>query len=122
MQRSARKAALVAVDLGAQSCRISILRSKQGVPQIEVKFDLDANGILNVTAKDLGTQKEATITITASTKLSKEEIDKLKKDAEVYADQDKKKKEEIEIKNEAENFIYTTEKLINQDLKYKISQ
>ncbi|MBI3640668.1 MAG: molecular chaperone DnaK [Thaumarchaeota archaeon] len=94
----------------------------RGVPQIEVKFDLDANGILNVTAKDLGTQKEATITITASTKLSKEEIDKLKKDAEVYADQDKKKKEEIEIKNEAENFIYTTEKLINQDLKDKVTQ
>jgi len=94
----------------------------KGIPQIEVKFDLDANGILNVTAKDLGTQKEATITITASTKLSKEEIEKLKKDAEVYADQDKKKKEEIEIKNEAENFIYTTEKLINQDLKDKVTQ
>lgn len=94
----------------------------RGIPQIEVKFDLDANGILNVTAKDLGTQKEATITITASTKLSKEEIEKLKKDAEVYADQDKKKKEEIEIKNEAENFIYATEKLINQDLKDKVTQ
>ena len=94
----------------------------RGIPQIEVKFDLDANGILNVTAKDLGTQKEATITITASTKLSKEEIEKLKKDAEVYADQDKKKREEIEIKNEAENFIYTTEKLINQDLKDKVTQ
>jgi len=94
----------------------------RGVPQIEVKFDLDANGILNVIAKDLGTQKEATITITASTKLSKEEIEKLKKDAEVYADQDKKKKEEIEIKNEAENFIYATEKLINQDLKDKVTQ
>src|SRR5579864_283509 len=94
----------------------------RGIPQIEVKFDLDANGILNVVAKDLGTQKEATITITASTKLSKEEIEKLKKDAEVYADQDKKKKEEIEIKNEAENFIYATEKLINQDLKDKVTQ
>ena len=94
----------------------------RGIPQIEVKFDLDANGILNVVAKDLGTQKEATITITASTKLSKEEIEKLKKDAEVYADQDKKKREEIEIKNEAENFIYTTEKLINQDLKDKVTQ
>jgi molecular chaperone DnaK len=94
----------------------------RGVPQIEVKFDLDANGILNVVAKDLGTQKEATITITASTKLSKEEIEKLKKDAEVYAEQDRKKKEEIEIKNEAENFIYTTEKLINQDLKDKVTQ
>jgi len=94
----------------------------RGIPQIEVKFDIDANGILNVTAKDLGTQKEAKITITASTKLSKDEIEKLRKDAEVYADQDKKKKEEIEIKNEAEGYIYTTEKLINQDLKDKITQ
>jgi len=92
----------------------------RGIPQIEVKFDIDANGILNVTAKDLGTQKEAKITITASTKLSKEEIDKLQKDAELYAEQDKKKKEEIDIKNEAEGYIYTTEKLVNQDLKDKI--
>lgn len=94
----------------------------RGVPQIEVKFDLDANGILNVVAKDLGTQKEAKITITASTKLLKEEIEKLKKDAELYAEQDKKKKEEIDLKNEAESFIYSTEKLINQDLKDKITQ
>ncbi len=92
----------------------------RGIPQIEVKFDIDANGILNVTAKDLGTQKEAKITITASTKLSKEEIEKLQKDAELYAEQDKKKKEEIDIKNEAEGYIYTTEKLVNQDLKDKI--
>jgi molecular chaperone DnaK len=94
----------------------------RGIPQIEVKFDIDANGILNVTAKDLGTQKEAKITITASTKLSKDDIEKLKKDAEVYAEQDRTKREEIEIKNEAEGFIYTTEKLINQDLKDKITQ
>jgi molecular chaperone DnaK len=92
----------------------------RGIPQIEVKFDIDANGILNVAAKDLGTQKEAKITITASTKLSKDEIEKLKKDAELYAEQDKKKKEEIDIKNEAEGYIYTTEKLVNQDLKDKI--
>ena len=92
----------------------------RGIPQIEVKFDIDANGILNVTAKDLGTQKEAKITITASTKLSKEEIEKLQKDAELYAEQDKKKKEEIDIKNEAEGYVYTTEKLVNQDLKDKI--
>lgn len=94
----------------------------RGIPQIEVKFDIDANGILNVAAKDLGTQKEAKITITASTKLSKEEIEKLQKDAELYAEQDKKKKEEIDIKNEAENFIYATEKLVNQDLKDKVTQ
>ena len=94
----------------------------RGVPQIEVKFDLDANGILNVTAKDLGTQKEAKITITASIKLTKEEIEKMKRDAELYAEQDRKKKEEIDVKNEAEGYIYTTEKLINQDLKDKITQ
>ncbi len=94
----------------------------RGVPQIEVKFDIDANGILNVTAKDLATQKEAKITISASTKLSKDDIEKMKKDAEVFSEQDRKKKEEVEIKNEAESYIYTTEKLINQDLKDKVSQ
>ncbi|MGB6463533.1 MAG: molecular chaperone DnaK [Nitrosotalea sp.] len=99
-----------------------ILPAPKGVPQIEVKFDIDANGILNVTAKDLATQKEAKITITASTKLSKDDIEKMKKDAEIFSEQDKKKKEEVEIKNEAQQYIYTTEKLINQDLKDKISQ
>lgn len=94
----------------------------RGVPQIDVKFDIDANGILNVTATDLGTKKEAKITIEAGSKLSKDEIEKLKQDAEKYADEDKKKKETIDIKNEAESFIYTTEKLINQDLKDKIPQ
>ena len=94
----------------------------RGVPQIEVKFDIDANGILNVTAKDLATQKEAKITISASTKLSKDDIEKMKKDADTFAEQDKKKREEVEIKNEAEQYIYTSEKLISQDLKDKISQ
>lgn len=94
----------------------------RGVPQIEVKFDIDANGILNVTAKDLATQKEAKITITASTKLSKDDIEKMKKDAETFSEQDRKKKEEVEIKNEAQQYIYATEKLITQDLKDKISQ
>jgi len=94
----------------------------RGVPQIDVKFDIDANGILNVTAKDLGTKKEAKITIEAGSKLSKEEIDKLKEDAEKFADEDKKKKKSIDIKNEAESYIYTTEKLISQDLKDKITQ
>ncbi len=94
----------------------------RGVPQIEVKFDIDANGIINVTAKDLGTQKVATITIESNTKLSKDEIEKLKEDAEKFSEEDKKKKEQIDIKNEAESFIYTTEKLINHDLKDKISQ
>jgi molecular chaperone DnaK len=94
----------------------------RGIPQIEVKFDIDANGIINVTAKDLGTSKEAKITIQAGTKLSKEEIDKLKQDAEKFADEDKKKKESVDIKNEAESFVYTTEKLLTQDLKDKLTQ
>jgi molecular chaperone DnaK len=94
----------------------------RGIPQIEVKFDIDANGIINVTAKDLGTSKEAKITIQAGTKLSKEEIDKLKQDAEKFAEEDKKKKESVDIKNEAESFVYTTEKLLTQDLKDKLTQ
>jgi molecular chaperone DnaK len=94
----------------------------RGIPQIEVKFDIDANGIINVTAKDLGTQKVATITIQSNTKLSKDEIEKLKEDAEKFSEEDKKKKEKIDLKNEAESFIYTTEKLVNHDLKDKITQ
>ena len=94
----------------------------RGIPQIEVKFDIDANGIINVTAKDLGTQKEAKITIESNSKLSKEEIEKLKEDAEKFSDEDKKKKEQIDLRNEAESYIYTTEKLVNHDLKDKISQ
>ncbi len=94
----------------------------RGVPQINVKFDIDANGIINVTAKDLGTGKDAKITVESSTKLSDEEVEKLKEDAEKHAEEDKKKKDTVDIKNEAESFIYTTEKLVNQDLKDKISQ
>jgi molecular chaperone DnaK len=92
----------------------------RGVPQIEVTFDIDANGILNVTAKDLATSKEAKITITANTKLSKDEIEKLKKESEQFAEADKKKKEEAEVRNEADNLIYAAEKLVKQDLKDKI--
>jgi len=92
----------------------------RGIPQIEVTFDIDANGILNVTAKDLGTSKEAKITITATTKLSKDEIEKLKKESEQYSEADKKKKEEAEIRNEAENLVYSAEKLVSQDFKDKI--
>jgi len=94
----------------------------RGIPQIEVKFDIDANGIINVAAKDLGTKKEAKITISSNSKLSKEEIEKLKEDAEKFSDEDKKKKEKIDLRNEAESFIYTVEKLVNHDLKDKISQ
>ena len=92
----------------------------RGVPQIEVTFDIDANGILNVAAKDLATQKEAKITITANNKLSKDEIEKLKKDSEQFADADRKKKEEAEVRNEADNLVYAADKLVKQDLKDKI--
>jgi molecular chaperone DnaK len=92
----------------------------RGVPQVEVTFDIDANGILNVTAKDLATTKEAKITITANTKLSKDEIEKLKQESDKFAEADKKKKEEIEVKNEADNLIYAAEKLVREDLKDKI--
>ena len=93
----------------------------RGVPQIEVAFDIDANGILNSTAKDLATQKEAKITITANNKLSKDEIERLKRDSEQFAETDKKKKEEAEIRNEADNLIYSADKLVKQDLKDKVS-
>src|SRR5712691_3819357 len=92
----------------------------RGVPQIEVTFDIDANGILNVSAKDMATAKEAKITITANTKLSKEEIEKLKKESEQFAEADKKKRVEAEVKNEADNMVYAAEKLVKQDLKDKI--
>jgi molecular chaperone DnaK len=92
----------------------------RGVPQIEVAFDIDANGILNVTAKDLGTGKEAKIAITASTKLSKEEKDRLIKEAEQFAEQDKRKREEAEARNNADGLIYTAEKT-KKDLDTKIT-
>jgi molecular chaperone DnaK len=81
----------------------------RGVPQIEVTFDIDANGILSVTAKDLGTGKENKITITASTKLSKEEKERLAREAEIYAEQDRRKKEEAELRNEADSVLYAAE-------------
>jgi len=86
----------------------------RGVPQIEVTFDIDANGILNVTAKDLGTGKAASIRITASTKLSREEIDRMVKEAEKYREADKKRKEEVELRNQADSLVYTSEKTINE--------
>jgi len=94
----------------------------RGVPQINVKFDIDANGIINVTAKDLGTGKDAKITIESASKMSEADVEKMKTDAEKFAEEDKKKKEQVDVKNEAESFIYTTEKLVNQDLKDKIPQ
>jgi molecular chaperone DnaK len=92
----------------------------RGVPQIEVTFDIDANGIVNVSAKDLGTGKEQKITITASNKLSDEDIDKKVKEAERFAEEDKNKKETIEIRNNGDQMVYQTEKTL-KDLEGKIS-
>jgi molecular chaperone DnaK len=86
----------------------------RGIPQIEVTFDIDANGIVNVTAKDLGTGKEQRITITASTQLSKEEIEKLVRAAEQAAEEDKKRREEVELKNAADTLVYTTERALKE--------
>ena len=93
----------------------------RGVPQIEVTFDIDANGIMNVTAKDLGTGKQAKITITASTKLSKEEKERMVKESEQFAEQDKKKREEAELRNNADSLIYTAERT-KKDLADKLTQ
>jgi molecular chaperone DnaK len=93
----------------------------RGVPQIEVTFDIDANGILNVTAKDLGTGKQAKITITASTKLSKEEKERMVKESEQFSEQDKKKREEAELRNNADSIIYTADRT-KKDLADKLSQ
>ena len=93
----------------------------RGVPQIEVTFDIDANGILNVSAKDLGTNKEAKITITASTKLSEEEKERMIKEAEQFSEQDKKKREEAELRNNADTLIYTAEKTM-KDLGEKLAE
>ena len=92
----------------------------RGVPQIEVKFDIDANGIVNVTAKDLGTNKEQHITITSNTNLTDEEIDKMMKEAEANKEADEKKKAEADARNEAEQMIFATEKSI-KDLGDKIT-
>ncbi len=86
----------------------------RGIPQIEVKFDIDANGILNVSATDKATNKQQKIMITASSGLSKEEIEKMKKEAELHAEEDKKKKEEVEIKNQADAVVFTMEKMLKE--------
>ncbi|MCZ2846239.1 MAG: molecular chaperone DnaK [Candidatus Bathyarchaeota archaeon] len=93
---------------------VGIPPAPRGMPQIEVTFDIDANGILNVKAKDLGTNKEQKITITASTGLSEEEIERKIKEAEKHADEDKKIKEKIELKNQADNLIYSVEKTLKE--------
>ena len=97
----------------------NIPAAPRGVPQIEVTFDIDANGIVNVKAKDLGTKKEQSITITSSTNLSDDEIDKMVKEAEANRAADEKKKEEADLKNEAEQLVFQTERSI-KDLGDKI--
>ena len=92
-----------------------IAPAPRGVPQIEVTFDIDANGIVKVSAKDLGTGKEQNITITASTNMSKEDIDKAVKEAEQYAAEDKKKREEVDIRNGADQMVFQTEKMLKEN-------
>jgi molecular chaperone DnaK len=87
----------------------------RGVPQIEVTFDIDANGILHVSAKDLGTGKEQKIQITASSGLSKDDIEKMKKDADVHAEEDKRRREEVETRNQADNAVYRSEKMLREN-------
>ena len=92
-----------------------ILPARRGVPQIEVTFDIDANGIVHVSAKDLGTGKQQEISITASSNMSKDDIDKAVKEAEQFAEEDKKKRESVDLRNNADQMVYQTEKLISED-------
>ena len=101
--------------------RTGIPAAPRGIPQIEVTFDIDANGIVNVSAKDMGTGKDQRITISSSTKLSEEEIQQKVKEAEQYAAEDKKKKEEVEIRNQADTLVYQTEKSL-KELEGKLSE
>jgi molecular chaperone DnaK len=94
---------------------VGIPPAPRGVPQIEVTFDIDANGIVNVSAKDLGTGKEQKITITSSSGLSKDDINKMVREAESHADDDKRKREEIEARNRADSLVYQTEKMLNEN-------
>ena len=93
---------------------LGIPPAPRGIPQVEVTFDIDANGIVNVRAKDLGTNKEQSIKITASTNLTEEEIEKMRKNADKYSEEDKKKKQEIEIINHADTLVYSTEKMFSE--------
>ena len=92
-----------------------IMPARRGVPQIEVTFDIDANGIVHVSAKDLGTGKEQSISITASSNMSKEDIDKAVKDAEKFAEEDKKRREEVDTRNEADQMVYQCEKILSEE-------
>jgi molecular chaperone DnaK len=99
---------------------IGLPPAPRGVPQVEVTFDIDANGIVNVSAKDLGTGKEQKITITASSGLAKDEVDRMMREAESHADEDKKRREEIETRNRADQAVYGAERMI-KDMGDKIS-
>ena len=99
-----------------------ILPAPRGLPQVEVTFDIDANGILNVRAQDKGTGKEQKITITASSGLSKEEVEKMQKEAEMHAAEDTKRREEIEAKNMADTLAYTAEKTNTDRFRYRYTQ
>ncbi|MBW1678747.1 MAG: molecular chaperone DnaK, partial [Deltaproteobacteria bacterium] len=94
---------------------MGIPSAPRGIPQVEVTFDIDANGIVNVSAKDMGTGKEQKITITASSGLGEDEINKMVKDADQHAEEDKKRREEVEVQNQADSLVYNTEKLLNEN-------
>ncbi len=94
---------------------VGIPPAPRGIPQIEVTFDIDANGIVNVSAKDLGTNKEQKITITASSGLAKDEIDRMTRDAQAHADEDKRKREDIEARNRLDSLVYQTEKMLKEN-------
>jgi molecular chaperone DnaK len=94
---------------------VGIPPAPRGIPQVEVTFDIDANGIMNVSAKDLGTGKEQKITITSSSGLSKDDVEKLVRDAESHADEDKKRRDEIEAKNQLDSLVYQVEKMLSEN-------
>jgi len=100
---------------------VGIPPAPRGIPQIEVTFDIDANGILNVSAKDLGTGKEQKITITSSSGLSKEEVEKMTKEGELHAEEDRRHKDEVETKNRADSLVYSVEKMLKEN-REKISE
>ncbi|HET7099993.1 MAG TPA: Hsp70 family protein, partial [Terriglobia bacterium] len=94
---------------------VGIPPAMRGIPQIEVTFDIDANGILNVAAKDLGTNREQKITITSSSGLSKDEVERMKQEAEAHSDEDRQYKEQVEVKNRADSLVYSVEKTLKEN-------
>jgi molecular chaperone DnaK len=94
---------------------VGIPPAPRGVPQVEVTFDIDANGIVNVSAKDLGTGREQAMTITGGTALGKDEIERMMRDAEAHAEEDRQRREEVEIRNNADNLVFQTDKLLTEN-------